>query len=138
MQPRREFSLIVLWVYLQYVYGVVPSEAGGKFTRDKRYLVYPPPGDFAPSKVQVLVDARKKDEGASSAPALYLDYIVKERLPAKSSRSSGIHSLASLTVPANRDRYHGRSRLTRSTRASPRRLIPCRSRDLREISDRFA
>jgi len=59
MQPRREFSLIVLWVYLQHVYGVVPSEAGGKFTRDKRYLVYPPPGDYAPSKVQVPVDARK-------------------------------------------------------------------------------
>jgi len=128
MQPRREFSLVVLWVYLQHhVYGVVSSETDGKFTRDKRYLVYPPPGDYAPSKVQVLVDARK-NEGASSALTLYLDYIVKERLRAQSSPALRLKSTRFSFPPANRDRYH-RSRLTRSTRGSPR-LIPCRSREI--------
>lgn len=60
MQPRRKFSLAVLWVYLHDIYGAALSGSAGKLPRDKRYLVYPPPGDYAPSKVQVLKGARKK------------------------------------------------------------------------------
>ncbi|EZA61849.1 hypothetical protein X777_04660 [Ooceraea biroi] len=55
MQSCREFALVVLWIYLHDIYGAALSQSGGKFVRDKRYLVYPPPGEYAPSKVQLIL-----------------------------------------------------------------------------------
>jgi hypothetical protein len=54
MQILREFSLAILCVF--YIYGVTLSQSSGKLARDKRYLVFPPSGEFAVTRVQVLKD----------------------------------------------------------------------------------
>ncbi|XP_067204414.1 uncharacterized protein [Linepithema humile] len=54
MQILREFALAILCVYF-YIYGVTLSQSSGKFARDKRYLVFPPPGEFALTRVQLIL-----------------------------------------------------------------------------------
>ncbi|KAM0731013.1 hypothetical protein ACS0PU_002496 [Formica fusca] len=57
MRIPREFSLAILCVYFHDIYAATLSQSSGKFARDKRYLVYPPPGDYAATRVQVLKDS---------------------------------------------------------------------------------
>ncbi|KAL6428967.1 hypothetical protein ACFW04_008052 [Cataglyphis niger] len=55
MRIPREFSLAILCAYIYDIYAATLSQSSGKFTRDKRYLVYPPPGDYALSRVQLIL-----------------------------------------------------------------------------------
>lgn len=58
MRIPRTFSLAILCVYLRDIYAATLSQSSGWFARDKRYLVYPPPGDYAPTKVQVYTSSQ--------------------------------------------------------------------------------
>lgn len=58
MRIPRTFSLAILCVYLHDIYAATLSRSSGWFARDKRYLVYPPPGDYAPTKVQVYTSSQ--------------------------------------------------------------------------------
>jgi len=53
MRISRTFALAILCVYLRDIYVATLSQSSGWFARDKRYLVYPPPGNNTPTKVQV-------------------------------------------------------------------------------------
>ncbi|XP_029158866.1 uncharacterized protein LOC114931091 [Nylanderia fulva] len=56
MRVPREFSLAILCVYLHDIYAATLSQSSGKFARDKRYLVYPPPRDpYAATRVQLIL-----------------------------------------------------------------------------------
>ncbi|XP_025990180.1 uncharacterized protein LOC113003731 [Solenopsis invicta] len=55
MRIPRTFSLAILCVYLRDIYVATLSQSSGWFARDKRYLVYPPPGDYTPTKVQLIL-----------------------------------------------------------------------------------
>ncbi|KAL0110218.1 hypothetical protein PUN28_013693 [Cardiocondyla obscurior] len=55
MRISRMFSLAVLCVYLRDIYAATLSQTSGWFARDKRYLVYPPPRDYTPTKVQLIL-----------------------------------------------------------------------------------
>ncbi|XP_072764602.1 uncharacterized protein [Anoplolepis gracilipes] len=55
MRTPREFLLAILCVYLHDIYATLLSQSSGKFARDKRYLVFPPPGDYAATRVQLIL-----------------------------------------------------------------------------------
>ncbi|XP_011641326.1 uncharacterized protein LOC105429827 [Pogonomyrmex barbatus] len=55
MRIPREFSLAILCICLYDIYVTALSQSSGRLARDKRYLVYPPPRDFAPTKVQLIL-----------------------------------------------------------------------------------
>lgn len=58
MRIPRTFSLAILCVYLRDIYATTLSQSSGWFARDKRYLVYPPPRDYTPTKVQVYTSSQ--------------------------------------------------------------------------------
>ncbi|XP_071555925.1 uncharacterized protein [Temnothorax nylanderi] len=56
MRIPRTFLLAVLCVYLHDIYAATLFQSSGWLTRDKRYLVFPPPGrDYTPTKVQLIL-----------------------------------------------------------------------------------
>lgn len=65
MRIPRTFSLAILCVYFRDIYAATLSQSSDWFARDKRYLVYPPPGDYTPTKVQVCT--------SSQAPEVFLN-----------------------------------------------------------------
>ncbi|XP_032669344.1 uncharacterized protein LOC116843221 [Odontomachus brunneus] len=56
MRLRREFSLALLCFCLRDICSTALSQSRGEFARDKRYLVYPRPGErYAATKVQLIL-----------------------------------------------------------------------------------
>lgn len=79
MRIPRTFPLAVLCVYLRDIYAATLSQSTGWFARDKRYLVYPPPRDYTPTKVQVYTSSQipklfwNKTNGAVRKIAVWTD-----------------------------------------------------------------